>query len=160
MEIAKRASRLPWIYAGGMAVVVLVNAIMVTFALSTYSGLAHKEPFSRGLAYNALLDTVERQERLGWQPSLAVAAPGADGTRAVTLGIADGEGKLLQGADARVVLVRPVGTSAAIEFAMSEIAAGRYAAVVALPASGQWDARISVAHGGDRAAFVRRIFVR
>jgi nitrogen fixation protein FixH len=143
-----------------MAVVIAVNAIMVTLALSTYSGLAHKDSFSRGLAYNALLDSLERQERLGWQPVIAVAAPGADGRRTVTLEIADGDGRSLAGAEARVTFVRPVGSASPVALGLSEVAAGRYAATVDLPASGQWDARISVARGRDRADFVRRIFAR
>jgi nitrogen fixation protein FixH len=160
METAKRSSGLPWIYVGGMAVVVVVNAIMVTLALSTFSGLSHTGSFARGLAYNELLDRVERQEALGWQPTIAVAPPSAEGARPVSLDIVDSQGRPVAGAIVRVTLVRPVGRLPPLEPVLAEVAAGRYAGKVELPASGQWDARISVARGGDRAEFVRRMFVR
>ncbi|MCW8952841.1 MAG: FixH family protein, partial [Rhodospirillales bacterium] len=42
----------PWIFVGGMTIVVIVNGIMIYFALSTFTGLETRNHYEKGLAYN------------------------------------------------------------------------------------------------------------
>jgi nitrogen fixation protein FixH len=160
MATPDRASRLPWIFVAAMGVVVLVNAVMVTAALRTHSGLAHGDAFGRGLAYNAVLDAAERRDRLGWRLTVQLGGAGTDGRRLVEIGLVDSDGAPLPGGAVAASFVRPVEAMAPLAARFEETAPGRYAAGIELPAAGQWDMRIDVARGGERLQFVQRVFAR
>lgn len=156
---ATQRSLIPWIFVGGMAVVVAVNIGMVVTALSSFSGLAYGDAFGRGVAYNRVLADVERQERLGWTWRLELA-PGAGAAESLRLALTDAGGAPLTGARVTAVVERPVERGAPIEVAFVETGAGTYAGEVALPMRGQWNVKLSVRHAGETLAAVNRIFAR
>ncbi|HOT83126.1 MAG TPA: FixH family protein, partial [Candidatus Defluviicoccus seviourii] len=41
----------PWIFVGGMLIVVAVNAVMAIVAVGTFSGLETTDHYRKGLAY-------------------------------------------------------------------------------------------------------------
>jgi nitrogen fixation protein FixH len=154
------ASRLPWIFVAAMGVVVVVNAGMVAAALSTYSGLSHRDAFGRGLAYNTVLAAAERRDALGWRLAVTLGAADAAGQRAVAVDLADRDGAPLGGAVLAAVFVRPVERVAPVPAVLVERRAGQHAGTVVLPAAGQWDLRIGIARGGERLEFSQRVFAR
>lgn len=159
MTTTSSRSLIPWIFVGGMAFVVAVNAGMVTMALKTYPGLAHESAFERGLAYNRVLAEVDRQERLGWTLRTTFAPTTAqEGSLRVQLN--DRDGQAISGARLLVTLVRPVGGEASIQIELNEEAIGTYTAPLRLPTSGQWDARVRVARSGEHFESTQRLFVR
>jgi len=152
-------SLIPWIFIGGMAVVVTVNIGMVVTAISSFSGLAHRDAFGRGVAYNRVIAAVERQEALGWRWQVSlVPMPGAK--EALRLSLSDRDGLPLSGARIVAALERPVERAQAITVEFVETGMGHYAAGVALPQRGQWDVKLSILHAGDHVVAVHRIFAR
>ena len=49
--IANRSRYIPWLFVGGFALVVAVNATMIWFAVGSFSGLYTQKPRDRGLHY-------------------------------------------------------------------------------------------------------------
>ena len=73
---AQRGRWIPWLFVAGFAVIIAVNATMITYALRTFSGLVVDNPYQKGLEYNEEKAQIDRQTQLGWQ-YLVVAAPKA-----------------------------------------------------------------------------------
>ncbi len=159
MAATNSKSLIPWIFVGGMAFVVAVNAGMVTMAIKTFPGLAHESAFERGLTYNRVLAEVDRQERLGWilRAAFTPAAP-HEGIFRVQL--SDRDGQSLSGARLLATFVRPLGGDTSVHVELNEEAIGTYAAPLQLPSSGQWDARVSVMRAGERFESTQRLFIR
>jgi len=42
----------PWTFVGGMLLVIVVNGVMISYALGTFPGLSTEDAYRRGLAYN------------------------------------------------------------------------------------------------------------
>jgi nitrogen fixation protein FixH len=159
-QAAKKSSWIPWIFVACMGVVVLVNAGMVTAALTTYSGLAHRDAFGRGLAYNRVMENVERQEKLGWRVELQTGEASADGVRSLSLTLLDAAGEPLTGARVEGSLRRPVENVAPIPVSFDERGVGRYAGGPVALRRGQWDARIVVIRAGERLDVTQRLMLR
>jgi nitrogen fixation protein FixH len=63
----ERKSRwIPWVFVGGMVLVVVVNGLMAFYAVSTFTGLTTGQAYDRGRAYNNVLEEAARQDALGW----------------------------------------------------------------------------------------------
>lgn len=98
---ARRDGWIPWVFVGGMLVVVAVNAVMIYLALSTFTGLTTAQSYDRGRAYNRVLEEAARQEALGWTAQVA-----ARGER-LSVTVTDREGRAVEGILA-AELVRPI----------------------------------------------------
>ncbi|UPY37463.1 FixH family protein [Sediminicoccus sp. KRV36] len=66
-----RSGWIPWVFVGGMLVVILVNGVLIFSALSTFTGVSVGQAYDRGRDYNRVLEEAARQDALGW--SLRVA---------------------------------------------------------------------------------------
>lgn len=159
MQTRAQRSLIPWIFVGGMLVVVAVNIGMITTALSSFSGLAHRDAFGRGVAYNRVLADVERQERLGWNWRVTLDGL-AGGQEVLRVNLSDAEGRPLGGARVEAILERPVERGQPIAVAFHETSAGSYVTDLALPQRGQWDVKLSIARAEDTVSAVNRIFAR
>ena len=160
MEQVAKKSWIPWIFVGCMGLVVLVNAGMVTAALTTYSGLAHNDAFGRGIAYNRVLENVERQEKLGWRVDVQLGAANADGVRGLSVALRDAADVPLTGARIAVSLRRPVENVAPVAVAVDERGVGTYAGGPVMLRRGQWDAQIVVERAGERFDVTQRLMVK
>ncbi|HZX85474.1 MAG TPA: FixH family protein, partial [Reyranella sp.] len=69
--IASRSRYIPWLFVGGFAVVVAVNATMIWFAVGSFSGLYTQKPRDRGLHYNQVLAQQQQRDALGWRVETA-----------------------------------------------------------------------------------------
>jgi nitrogen fixation protein FixH len=132
-----RGRWIPWVFVGGMALVVVVNLVMVYLALSTFTGVTTGRSYDRGRAYNQVLAEAARQDQLGWTARVTLEG------RALAVAVTDREG-LPVGGRIEGVLRRPLeGAEIALDFAAA--GAGRFIALVAPPAPGQWEARLTLA---------------
>ncbi|MBX9750429.1 MAG: FixH family protein [Roseococcus sp.] len=61
-----RGRWIPWIFVGGMLIVVMVNGVLVFQALSTFTGVTVSGSYDRGRTYNRMLAEGARQDALGW----------------------------------------------------------------------------------------------
>ena len=65
--IASRSRYIPWLFVAGFAIVVAVNATMITFAVGSFSGLYTPKPRERGLHYNGVVAEQKSRDALGWR---------------------------------------------------------------------------------------------
>ena len=120
-------------------VIVSVNMLMASFAVSTFGGKVVENSYVAGQRFNGWLEQARAQEALGWS---AVVARAEDGKIAVTL----------QGApaDARVTATasHPVGRAEDVELAFASVGDGRYLSERPL-ADGRWYLHLNVTAGAD-----------
>ena len=144
MHDPNRSRWIPWAFAGAMGTVVAVNAVLVYFAVSTFTGVTVPRSYERGRGYDAVLAEAARQEALGWKAEVAL------GAGALRVAVTDRDGRPVYG---RIegVLLRPLeGTELALTF--SPTGSGRWMAEVQPPQRGQWEARLTL-FGPNEAAF-------
>lgn len=157
---APRRSWIPYVFVVGMAIVFAMNAALVWFALSTWTGLVAERPYERGVAYNRVLEAEARQAALGWRAEIAFTPrPGATNAGTIAITILDHEAKGLAGLVVEVSVERPLENLAPIRLEPVYAGAGRYVAEVELPRRGQWNVSVHAAQGGDSLIAVNRIVV-
>ncbi|BBK44984.1 membrane protein [Allostella vacuolata] len=149
----RRSAWIPWIFVGGMLLVVAVNAVMVRLAIGTFSGVTVERPYERGIAYNAVLAAQERQDRLGWTAKAELRT--VDGRREIVLLLADREGRALSPASLAAHLERPLEPGSRRDLSIDPTGDGRYAAPIDGLQPGQWDVTID-ARGPDGRLHVRQ----
>lgn len=147
----RRGRWIPWAFVGGMTVVVLVNLVLVYFAISTFTGVTVPRAYERGRGYDQVLAEAARQDALGWRTEVTLAGG------AVTVSATDRDGRAIAG---RIegVLLRPLeGAELPLVFAPRGV--GRWAAEALPPQRGQWEARLTL-YGPNETAFdIRRRLV-
>lgn len=143
----RRSAWIPWVFVAGLLGVVAVNGVLITFAVTTFTGVTVGGSYDRGRTYNHVLSEAARQEALGWRAKVTLA----DGV----LGIAvrDREGQPVSG-QLGGTLLRPLeGERHPLELAL--VAPGRWIApVVARP--GQWEARLTLTAAEGRHLDIRQ----
>lgn len=154
--LASRSRYIPWLFVAGFAVVIAVNAIMITFAVGSFSGLYTPKPRDRGLRYNTVIAAQQGQDALGWRVDTAwQAAVGR-----LEIAVSDASGQALKGARVSAELVRPVEKRAPIGIALEDLGDGRFGGRADLPARGNWDLDVVVERDGRRFAVTRRMFLQ
>ena len=141
----------PWIFVAAMGLVVVVNGVMVAFALGTWTGLETEGHYEKGLAYNRDLAAARAQAERGWRVAFAlddVAAVGDARTGRLSATFADGDGRPLDDLEVRAVVLRPTTEGHDQRLALVPAGRGVYRAAVTFPLPGQWDVRIH-AYRGD-----------
>jgi nitrogen fixation protein FixH len=147
----RRSGWIPWVFVGGMLLVVAVNGGLIYAAISTFTGVAVSRPYERGRQYNQVLDEAARQAALGWQAQVVLEAD------ALRVDMRDRDGLPLPG---RLdgVLQRPIeGTTLPLEFAA--VGPGVFAAPVR-PKPGQWEARLRLTGPGGHLDIRQRVIAR
>jgi nitrogen fixation protein FixH len=151
---ARKSHWIPWTFVGFFGVVVVVNAVMIWFAVTTFTGLDREEPYLRGIDYNAVLEEQRRQEALGW-----TAAVAANGDR-LAVEVVDRLEQPVAGAVVHAALTRPVNAALDFTAELEAAGAGRYAAPIDWPAPGRWDVLVTVEQDGHVFQHHRRLVVR
>ena len=132
----RRSNWIPWVFVGGMGLVVLVNLVLVYAALSTFTGVTTPRSYDRGRDYNQVLAEAARQDALGWTAQVTLEG------RVLAVTAQDRDGAPL-GGRLEGVLRRPL-EGAELRLACAAAGPGRFLAFAALPAAGQWDARLTL----------------
>ncbi|MCS6930610.1 MAG: FixH family protein [Acetobacteraceae bacterium] len=149
---SRRSGWIPWVFVGGMGVVVAVNAVFVWLSLSTFTGTTVPRAFERGRQYDLVLAEAARQAALGWQVEVALA-----GTR-LTVTARDSEGRPLT-ATVEGALHRPL-QDLSVPVGFRAVGGGRWSGTPEIPLPGQWEARITLtAPDGARKEVRARLFV-
>ena len=73
----RRGALAPWLFVGGMLVVILVNGALVYFAVSSFSGLATNDAYDKDVAFNQTVASVDAQAARGWQMALSTRVSGS-----------------------------------------------------------------------------------
>ena len=152
----RHGAYVPWLFVAGFGIIIAVNAIMIWFAVSSFSGLYSANPREQGLRYNDILARQKVRDALGWKVDVAWQ-PSA--TR-MEIDARDAAGQPLMGARVTASLVRPVERRAPIAVVLGPVDIGRYVAHVDLPEHGNWDVDIVIECAGQRYAARRRMFLQ
>ena len=120
-------------FLGFFATVLIVNGVMIYWAVSTHSGLVANEPYRKGLHYNERIASDERQARLGWSDTVAVSRDGR-----VRMLLSEADGRAVHGMKITGVLGRPSTNHHDITLTLVEASPGHYAARTAALAEGNW----------------------
>jgi nitrogen fixation protein FixH len=141
----------PWIFVAAMGVVVLVNGVMVAFALGTWTGLETEGHYEKGLAYNRDLAAAKAQAERGWRVAFGldgVVAAGDIRTGTLSATFTARGGTPLGDLDVRAVIRRPTADGYDQEVPLVAAGNGVYRARITLPLPGQWEVRLH-AYRGD-----------
>jgi nitrogen fixation protein FixH len=116
--------------------VVLVNLVLVYYAVSTFTGVTVQRAYERGRGYDTVLAEAARQDALGWRAEVTLTAG------ALAVAATDRDGRAIAGR-LEGVLLRPLdGTELPLAFAPR--GAGRWTAEALPPQRGQWEARLTL----------------
>ena len=155
-QTANRSRHIPWLFVAGFALVIAVNAAMVTFAVGSFSGLYTPQPRDRGLHYNEIVAERDARDALGWKIDVVWRAE----TGRLEVSVRDAAGQPLAGAQVAADLVRPAEKRPPLPVLFAATDVGRFAGDVTLPARGNWDLDLVVEQGGHRYARTRRMFLQ
>lgn len=129
------------------AVVAGVNAVMMTFAVTTFGGVETKSSYQAGLKFAQEEVAAEAQQARHWRVKAALRQAG--GSTQIELSARDGDDRPLSELEANVSLIHP--TDRRLDRAVSIQADGRgrfEGAFSSIP--GQWDLVIELARDGER----------
>ncbi|WP_421789724.1 FixH family protein [Hyphobacterium sp.] len=121
-------------------VIIAVNAVFLTQALTTFRGEDERRSYMQGNNYNAVLDRRAAQAELGWTATSEVRSDG------VTLDIDQAGGQPVSGLVMEARLRHPADSNLDIELSLTETDAGIYRAVTAIP-QGRWTLAVGTAEG-------------
>jgi nitrogen fixation protein FixH len=134
--------------------VVLVNAVLIYFAISSFGGVTTSRAFERGVAYNRLLAAAAAEQALGWEADVAYRPGG------LIVMLRDADGRPIKGAAISVEAQRPLEREASVSATLDGAGEGRYVARLDPLRTGQWDVRLNVLRDGTAVHLSRRIVVR
>lgn len=133
------------IMVGGFSIVVAVNLLMASQAVSSFGGVVVENSYVASQKYNTWLEQARAEDQLGWNATV---------TR-------DGSGLLLvetegapADATAQVELRHPLGREEVIEWQLVPQGDGRFLSADRLP-EGRWLVRLTLAAGDNVRKFER-----
>jgi nitrogen fixation protein FixH len=133
---------------GFFAVVASVNAVMMTAAVTTFSGVETVNSYQAGVTFAREEAAAVAQESRHWTVNSSLR-PQANGLTQVELSAQDRAGQPLARIAATVSLIHPNDRRLDRPVAMQATAPGRFSGVVT-PSPGQWDLVIELSRDGER----------
>ncbi len=140
--------RVWWYFVAFFCFVAAVNAVMVTLAVRTHSGVVTEHPYEKGLAYNAVVEAEEKQESLGWKGSIAYK------NASLHFSLRDKNKQAILADKAVATVTRP--TQSGMDFKLE--LTGK-STPITFPARGLWLVRVDVSHAGVHYQQSKRIVV-
>lgn len=152
----KKRSLWPYLIAGFLAVVFLVNFTMLALAIKSDDGLTDPDYYEKGLFYTSRLKS---EAELGWKIgfSFTNGASPASKNHPVRIEVTK-DGSPVKGVSVRVVLKRPATSrfDAGFDFVES---GGSYSGTVVIPSAGFWDVDVVAEKDGRSMERVFRVRV-
>ena len=130
------------------AVVASVNAVMMTAAVTTFSGVETANSYQAGVTFAREEAAAEAQESRHWRVNSLLRSQ-ANGLTQVELSAQDRAGQPLAGLEATVSLVHPNDRRLDRPVTMRANAPGRFRGAVTF-SPGQWDLVIELSRDGER----------
>lgn len=148
-----------WGFIAFFALIFAANATLVFLAMDSWTGLETEQSYSKGLAYNRILDADLRQRALGWHGSV-VATSLPEGRARVHVGMSDKGGGALDGLVVTANFIRPTHHGHDFIQVLRAVGGGSYEAEFALPLQGQWDVRILASRGNKTFVLQDRVVLK
>jgi nitrogen fixation protein FixH len=133
---------------GFFAVVAAVNGVMMTAAVTTFSGVETANSYQAGVTFAREEAAAVAQEARHWRVNAALR-PGPGATTKIELSAKDAADRPLGGLDASITLIHPNDRRRDHPVAMQTDGPGRFRGAIA-PVAGQWDLVIELSRGGER----------
>ena len=153
----------PYIFVGVFLVVLAVNIVMATSAVTTFSGLQTEQAYDKGLAYNDVLNQAKAQEKLGWSVDAQVVAHDPSNSQRhdadMSVTYADKAGKPVTGLSVQAEIARPTLAGHDQKLELVEKTPGQYVALAPLDLPGQWDVSVIARLGEVQYKFSQRVLV-
>jgi nitrogen fixation protein FixH len=130
---------------GFFAIVMTVNGIMATLAVSTFGGVETPSSYQAGLAFAGDVAAVHAQDERGWQVR-ATVVPTSDGRR-IELDARDVTGLPVQDVVAHITFAHPANRRADQAVVLTPTTAGHFKGTAVIPA-GQRDLVIELDRDG------------
>jgi len=139
-------------------VLIAVQAVLITLATRTHTGLITDHPYEKGLAYNDVVKAAEQQEALGWKDEMTFSSRSA-GVGTLHFLLRDKNGTLLQPDSVTFSAIRP--TQDGLDFSGELQVEDKGAAMAELrfPLVGVWDVRVQARVNGQTYQQSKRVVV-
>lgn len=138
--------RVFWYFTAFFGFIAAVNAIMMTLAIRTHSGVVTDHAYEKGLAYNRVVEAKKKQEQLGWKGSVSYA----NGSLSFTLQDKDHSPIISEKAIATITRPTEQGMDFTLELDSAQTE-------VNFPAKGVWDVRVNAMVGDKTFQQTKRI---
>ena len=148
-NLSKRDRIIPWYFVAFFLFIAAVNAVMVTLAIRTHSGLVTDHPYEKGLAYNQTIKAEEEQTQLGWKADISLME------NILKVALKDSEGKAFIPDKITAKFTRP--TQSGVDF---EVELNGGAATINFPEQGLWNVRIFATKGDKTYQQAKRLVVQ
>lgn len=129
---------IPWLVVLFFMVFMCVDAVMVTLAITTQTGLVTEEAYEKGLDYNKTIAAAAAQAKLGWKDKISLEG------NILSYSLKDKTGNFPAGADVRAKISRPTQDGYDFEIPLHKISTSTYETEVSFPLPGTWNVRIFV----------------
>lgn len=133
-------------------VVIVVNCLMMTYAIRTFSGLDEPKSYAQGLNFGKELEQRAAQKRLGWRADVN-ARRGAGEEVMISLTVRDAALKPVTGLSFVAELEYPATSERDLPLAFNEAGPGAYRAVAKRVSRGQWTLVVRAAGDAPHAPF-------
>lgn len=135
------------ILIGFFVTVAAVNALMIHFALSTFSGEVAKKPYEQGLAFNNEIKEARAQAERGWKVDGRVSRA-ADGKAQIEVAARDASGAALAGLNVEANLAWPTDKKRDHLIKLVDVGGGVYRGAIAAEAGG-WELELRAVRDGE-----------
>jgi nitrogen fixation protein FixH len=140
--------RVWWYFVAFFGFIAAVNAVMVTLAIRTHSGVVTEHPYEKGLAYNQVVDAENKQEALGWKGVIDYK------NSVLNFKLLNKNNQPLALEKTTATITRP--TQQGMDF-MVELKGAKTS--IDFPAKGLWEVRVDAMHDGVHYQQSKRIVV-
>ena len=158
-----RAWRNPWVigWVTLVAVVLLVNIVMISLAITTNPGLVSEDYYERGRDYEKTVTTkIAARHALAWSISTDFPAdPVMNNNEKYRFTVVDKQGIPVSNGQVTASIYRPSDVNADFQVEMNEIVPGVYSGDINFPLKGLWEITVSLKRGDDVYDFSRRVNV-
>lgn len=157
-DVDRRSGWIPYTFFAMFGVIIAVNGTMIYFALSTAPGV-EDGAYERGVNYNDLLAERREQAALGWLVELRQGAF-ADNRSDLEVAVHGRDGAALPNARVLVQFRRPAQAAMDFTVELTDAGGGTFRETVDWPATGIWDAELTVVSGGRVHNSEQRLYIR
>ena len=128
---------IPWMVVVFFLIFIAVDAVMVTLAVRTQTGVVTEQAYEKGLAYNQALDAAEVQKSWGWMSVISLHED------ILSFSLQDKNSQIIKGAKVTAIIRRPVQDGYDVSYSLTQTINGDYQTQVSFPMPGEWDVKVS-----------------
>ena len=154
----KATSKIPYFFVAFFVVIIAVNLVYIYLARTSWSGVAVKDSYRKGIEYNQTIAFVKRQEELGWKMQIKFANLGKQKGK-IIINLLNKRGAPIKGAQIVGKFKRPTKEGFDFNHPIHYVD-GIYQARIYFPLKGQWDFEINAVKDGDAFRQVKRYVVQ